>query len=90
MGKWLTTEEVKNRIKTEMGLKGNQFSVRAEHSTQYIKVSICRGQEANVDRARLEAVCRGMDTWSMDMTDYVTGQSIRLANPKWRPGDSID
>jgi len=72
---WLDAKDIRNLLKQNLGLNSKQVSVSKGHSTQYMKLTV---RDASVELAKVEAFARALDTWNMDVTDYVTGQSLTV------------
>lgn len=73
---FLETKEVAALLKQNLGLNARKVTVSARNSTTYLTVTV---RDASVDLAAVTAFCKSLDSWSMDQTDYVTGQSISVA-----------
>lgn len=70
---WITPAELRTLLKANLGLNAKQVSVKQRSSLGYLTITI---RDASVNVAAVEQFAKTFDTWSMDMTDYVTGQSI--------------
>lgn len=74
MSSFLTTAEIRSILK-KAGFKANQVSVKAPHGNQYVTVTV---RDAEVKVSAVENALKGTNTWNMDQTDYVTGQSVHV------------
>lgn len=72
---WTTTQELRSLLKTNLGLNSRQVSVSKGHSTQYLTITI---RDACVNIAKVKEFAKSFNTWNMDITDCVTGQSIEV------------
>jgi hypothetical protein len=70
---WTTPAELRTLLKANLGLHAKQVSVKQGHSLCYLTITI---RAASVNVAAVEQFAKTFNTWSMDMTDYVTGQSV--------------
>lgn len=78
MTKFITTKELAALLKTA-GWNASKVTVKCKHSQTYLTVTI---RDAAVDVAAVKAFCDKHNTWSMDMSDYVSGQSIEVKTTK--------
>lgn len=62
-------------IKAATGYNSRQCSVRMNSSLQYVTVTV---RDAAVNVEAVKAACAELNTWTMDTTDYVEGQSVRV------------
>ena len=76
---WVEAPELRGLLKQTLGLNARKVSVSARHSTQYLTVTV---RDASVDLKALERFCASLNTWSMDETDYVSGQSINVTTTR--------
>lgn len=74
MSKFHTTAEVRAILKTA-GFNARQVSVRQSSSQTYLTVVV---RDPSVDVAKVKSAIKPLHTWSMDQTDYVTGQSVHV------------
>lgn len=73
---WLTTADLRALLKSQLGLNSRQVTAKCRHSQQYLDLII---RDASVDVAAVQAFAAGLDTWSMDNTDYCSGQSVNVS-----------
>jgi len=74
-GEYITPAQLRALLKSNLGLNARQVTVAKGHGLQYLDVTI---RDAAVDVAAVEAFAKTFNTWNMDQTDYVTGQSITV------------
>jgi hypothetical protein len=72
---WIDAPQLRTLLKQNLGLNARQVTVSRGHSLQYLAITI---RDASVDISAVEAFAKSLDTWQMDQTDYVTGQSISV------------
>lgn len=72
---WIEPVELRALLKNNLGLNARQVSVSSKHGTQYLKITI---RDARVDVHAVKEFAKSLNTWEMDVTDYVTGQSIEV------------
>jgi hypothetical protein len=77
--KWIEAPELRGLLKQTLGLNARKVSVSARHSTQYLTVTV---RDASVDLKAVEKFCASLNTWTMDQTDYVSGQSINVTTTR--------
>lgn len=75
VNEWVTPEKLRALIKANLKLNARQVTVKCAHSLQYVTLTI---RDAGVDIAKVEAFAKSFATWSMDNSDYVTGQSVEV------------
>lgn len=73
--KWIEPAELRALLKTNLGLNARQVTVKKDSSLRYLSIII---RDAGVDIGKVKQFAKGFSTWSMDMTDYVTGQSVNV------------
>jgi hypothetical protein len=71
---WITPESLRADLKAA-GWNARRVSVKQGYGHQYIDVTV---RDATVDINALKAFTKKHSTWSMDQTDYVSGQSITV------------
>lgn len=74
-GEWVTPAQLRALLKSNLGLNARQVTVAKSHSSQYLDITI---RDASVDVAAVEAFAKSFATWTMDETDYVSGQSVSV------------
>ena len=74
---WVTPAELRGILKEKLGLNARKVSVSSSRGcgNQYLTVTV---RDAAVDIAAVSRAVSEFNTWHMDMTDYVTGQSISV------------
>lgn len=72
---WIEAPALRVLLKQNLGLNARKVTVSARSSTQYLNVVI---RDSAVDVKAVKAFCASHSTWSMDQTDYCSGQSIRV------------
>lgn len=72
-GEWVTPAQLRALLKSNLGLNARQVTVAKGHGLQYLDITI---RDASVDLAAVEAFAKSFNTWNMDETDYVSGQSL--------------
>lgn len=70
----ITTQELRSILK-KSGFNSRQVSVKQNSSLTYLTVTI---RDAKVTVESIKSVTSQYNTWHMDNTDYVTGQSINV------------
>lgn len=73
---WVTTADLRALLKSKLGYNAKQVSAKCRHSQQYLDLTI---RDAGVDVAAVTAFAATLDSWSMDQTDYCTGQSVNVS-----------
>ena len=76
---WIDCETLRALLKTNLGLNSKQVSVSKRSGLQYLKITI---RDAGVDVAKVREFAKSLNTWSMDQTDYVEGQSVDVLTTK--------
>jgi len=74
-GDFLSTKQVQSILRSNLGLNAKQATVSKRSSSTYLRVTL---RDASVDYGALRSVVSSLSTWSMDNTDYVSGQSVSL------------
>lgn len=69
----LTTARIGELVRQTLGLNGRQFSVRKRSSLTFVTVTL---RDPAVDWRRFRDFVRSLNTYSVDATDYATGQAI--------------
>lgn len=62
-------------LKSNLGLNARKVTVSARSSVQYLTITI---RDASVDVQAVKDFAAKLYTWSMDQSDYVSGQSINV------------
>jgi hypothetical protein len=70
-----TPAELRTLLKSELGLNSQQVTVAKSHSNQYLEITV---RDSRVHLPTVEKFAAKYNTWSMDVTDYVTGQSVTV------------
>lgn len=70
---WTNPGALRALLKKNLGLSARQVSVKKGHSLGYLTITI---RDAAVNVASVEQFAKTFNTWDMDVTDYVTGQSV--------------
>lgn len=70
---WITAKELRAELKAKLGLNAKKVSCSTGSSNQYLTIWI---RDASVDIKQVEEFVKQFNTWTMDMSDYVEGQSI--------------
>lgn len=73
---WITPAELRALLKANLGLNARQVSVKQNSSSCYLTITI---RDASINVSTVEKFAKSFHTWHMDMSDYVTGQSISVA-----------
>lgn len=73
---WLTTAQIRAMLKNNLGLNSRQVTVSKRHSQQYLDITI---RDAAVAVAKVQEFAKSLSTWTMDNTDYCSGQSINVS-----------
>lgn len=72
---WTTPAALRVLIKENLGYNARQISVRRRSSNQYLEIVV---RDASVNLPAVEAFAAKLATWSIDNTDYCTGQSVHV------------
>ena len=72
---FLSTVELASLLRANLGLNSRKVTVAKRSSLTYVDVTV---RDPSVDLRAVTAFCASLDTWSMDQTDYCTGQSISV------------
>lgn len=72
---WLSCSEIRALLKSKLGYNARQVTVKERSSAQYLTITV---RAASVDLKKVQAFAKGLDTWTMDNTDYCEGQSIHV------------
>ncbi len=73
MSTFKTTAEIRQILKAA-GINSKRASVAARHSLTYVTITV----RDHTALAATKAAVKGLNTWSMDNTDYVEGQSVTV------------
>ncbi len=73
--KWLSPIDVQRLLLNNLGLNRSQATVRKSSGMQYLVITI---HDPRVDILAVEDFAKSLDTWTMDQTDYVSGQSVNV------------
>jgi len=72
---YLSTKEIRQIIKEQLGYNTRQVSVKRGCSYSYV---ICTVRDPKVNLRKVNDLMKSLDTWSMDMVDYCTGQRVAM------------
>jgi len=76
---WATTQELRALIKKNLGFNAKQVSCSKGHSNQYLTITV---RDPKIDISKVYEFAKSFNTWSMDNTDYVQGQSVNVATTR--------
>lgn len=76
---WVTTEQLRVLLKNNLDLNARKVSVSRRSSNRYLSITI---RDASVDIKAVEDFAAKFNTWTMDNTDYVEGQSIDVSTTR--------
>lgn len=72
---WIEPQQLRGLLRSNLGLNSRQATVKTGSSSRYLTIII---RDPAVPIAAVEAFAAQLHTWDMDVTDYVTGQSIHV------------
>lgn len=72
---FVTPVQLRLLLKTNLGLNARQVSVCKGSSLTYLTVTV---RDPSVDVEEVRKFVSTFNTWNMDNTDYVTGQSVHV------------
>jgi hypothetical protein len=77
---WVTAPQLRQMLREALKLNSRQITVSGGPGTRrYLIITV---RDAAVDLAAVKQFAAQLSTWEMDMTDYVTGQSVSVESSK--------